>query len=88
MSHMEPFPSFAPGDINLLAKALTLLLNERSRAYELAAEIATAKGESMPNHEDFDLTTILRLSRRCAAYVAIQGERSHAPHPITRKFGT
>ncbi|GAB2921687.1 hypothetical protein GCM10027093_70770 [Paraburkholderia jirisanensis] len=88
MSHIEPTPSFDPGEINLLAKALTLLLNERSRAYELAAEIAAAKGESMPSHEDFDLTTILRLSRRCAAYVAVQGGRKHAPQPVTRKFGT
>jgi len=51
-------------DMDIIARALALLLSERSRCFELAAEIARAKGEPSPNHKDFGLSTILRLSRR------------------------
>jgi hypothetical protein len=59
---------FDSGDISIIANALALFLNERSRAFELAAEVARAKNYSMPNHEDFRLTEILRLSRRFASH--------------------
>jgi hypothetical protein len=51
-------------DMEIIARALALLLSERSRCFELAAEIARAKGEPSPNHRDFGLSSILRLSRR------------------------
>ncbi|WP_152602762.1 hypothetical protein [Caballeronia sordidicola] len=51
-------------DMEIIARALALLLSERSRCFELAAEIARAKGEPSPNHKDFGLSSILRLSRR------------------------
>ena len=59
---------FDANEISIIAKALALLLNERSRAFELAAEIANVKGQASPDHEDFGLTAILRLSRRCDHY--------------------
>jgi len=68
MSKIEDTVLFNANEMNIIAKALALLLNERSRAFELAAEIASEKGQASPDHEDFGLTTILRLSRRCASY--------------------
>ena len=51
-------------DMDMIARALALLLSERSRCFELAAEMARAKGAPSPNHKDFGLSSILRLSRR------------------------
>jgi hypothetical protein len=68
MSKIEETVQFDAYEMSIIAKALALFLNERSRAFELAAEIASGKGQASPDHEDFGLTTILRLSRRCASY--------------------
>lgn len=56
---------FDASDRGIIEKALHVLLQERSRAFELATEIAKSKGNPMPNHEDFGLSAILRLARRC-----------------------
>ena len=68
MSKIEETVQFDAYEMSIIAKALALFLNERSRAFELAVEIASEKGQASPDHEDFGLTTILRLSRRCASY--------------------
>jgi hypothetical protein len=68
MSKIEETVQFDTNEMSIIAKALALLLSERSRAFELAAEVASEKGQASPDHEDFGLTTILRLSRRCASY--------------------
>ncbi|OUL72756.1 hypothetical protein [Paraburkholderia hospita] len=68
MSKIEETEQFDVIEMSLIAKALALLLNERSRAFELAAEIANKKGQASPDYEDFGLTTILRLSRRCSSH--------------------
>jgi hypothetical protein len=66
MSNNEVTLRIDASDVRIISAALELLLGERSRALKLAAEIARGKGEAMPDQEDFGLTTILRLSRRCA----------------------
>jgi hypothetical protein len=66
MSKSEVTLRFDESDVSILSAALELLLDERSRALKLAAHIARGKGEALPNQDDFGLTTILRLARRCA----------------------
>jgi len=50
-------------DCLILADALAVLFKERACALRLAAAIATARGERVPDAHDFGLTQILRLSR-------------------------
>ena len=71
-------------DMDIIARALALLLSERSRCFELAAEIARAKGEPSPNHKDFGLSTILRLSRRFSCLTICSIDSSNRCNPSWR----
>ncbi|CAD6557804.1 hypothetical protein ACFQ3P_30945 [Paraburkholderia sabiae] len=51
-------------DRELLVAALGALLEERSRAFRIAHEVAIAQSRQPPTIEDFDLSGILRLQRR------------------------
>jgi len=75
MSKIDKTQELDASDIDIIARALVLLLNERSRSFELAAEIAGAKGEPAPNYEDFGLSSILRLSRRFTSYASVHASR-------------
>ena len=50
-------------DCIILADSLAVLFKERACALRLAAAIAAARGERVPDAHDFGLTQILRLSR-------------------------
>ena len=50
-------------DRQILGEALAALLRERSNALRIAAKIADAAGERVPNVGDYGLPDILRLSR-------------------------
>ena len=64
-------------------EALELLIRERSNALRIATVVAQARGERVPDVQDFGLDDILRLSRQiaeapCASRFVC---RSEAPHP-------
>lgn len=76
-------------DRDIIARALVLLLNERSRCFEFAAEMAREKGEPTPNSEDFGLSSILRLSRRfsCLSPVHTRQQARSAKRQIVQSPG-
>ena len=47
-----------------LVEALELLMRERSNALRIATAVATARGDRLPDVQDFGLDDILRLSRQ------------------------
>ena len=49
-----------------LVEALELLMRERSNALRIATAVAKARGERVPEVQDFGLDDILRLSRQIA----------------------
>ena len=48
MSKIEETVQFDTNEMSIIAKALALLLSERSRAFELAAEVASEKVRPRP----------------------------------------
>ncbi|MGF6790369.1 hypothetical protein OKW27_004706 [Paraburkholderia sp. 35.1] len=55
--------ALSDADRQVLEDALAALLRERSSALRIAAKVASATGERLPNVGDFGLPDILRLSR-------------------------
>jgi hypothetical protein len=47
-----------------LVEALELLMRERSNALRIATAVTTARGDRLPDVQDFGLDGILRLSRQ------------------------
>jgi hypothetical protein len=47
-----------------LVEALELLMRERSNALRIATAVAKARGDRLPDVQDFGLDDILRLSRQ------------------------
>jgi hypothetical protein len=47
-----------------LVEALELLMRERSNALRIATAVAKARGDRVPDVQDFELADILRLSRQ------------------------
>ncbi|HEY2020317.1 hypothetical protein, partial [Paraburkholderia sp.] len=47
-----------------LVEALELLMRERSNALRIATELAKARGDRVPEVQEFGLDDILRLSRQ------------------------
>lgn len=54
----------SPRERALLVEALELLMRERSNALRIATAVAKARGERVPEVQDFGLDDILRLSRQ------------------------
>ena len=49
-----------------LVEALELLMRERSNALRIATDVAKARGDRVPEVQEFGLDDILRLSRQIA----------------------
>jgi hypothetical protein len=70
-----------------LVEALELLMRERSNALRIAAAVAKARGERVPEVQDFGLDDILRLSRQIADIPLAEPveSRSDASPPVTQR---
>ncbi|WP_179402862.1 hypothetical protein [Burkholderia guangdongensis] len=55
--------ALSAADREIIEQALSALLRERSVAYEIAVNVAIARGLVQPNVFDFGLPDILRLRR-------------------------
>jgi hypothetical protein len=54
----------SPRERAFLVEALELLMHERSNALRIATAVAAARGDRLPDVQDFGLDDILRLSRQ------------------------
>jgi hypothetical protein len=54
----------SPRERAFLVEALKLLMHERSNALRIATAVAAARGDRLPDVQDFGLDDILRLSRQ------------------------
>lgn len=54
----------SPRERAFLVEALELLMRERSNALRIATAVAAARGDRLPDVQDFGLDDILRLSRQ------------------------
>jgi hypothetical protein len=69
-----------------LVEALELLMRERSNALRIATVVAQARGDRVPEVQDFGLDDILRLSRQIAEAPSASCSvcRSETPHPTNQ----
>ncbi|MBY4767602.1 hypothetical protein [Burkholderia ambifaria] len=80
----------------LLDEALSLLIDMRSRALDIAAQVCRRQGGAVPDVHDVQLPAIIDLQRRLAAACALpdatvthSGSRAAVPvlHDIPRRSG-
>ncbi|WP_175729787.1 hypothetical protein [Burkholderia ambifaria] len=80
----------------LLDEALSLLIDVRSRALDIAAQVCRRQGGAVPDVHDFQLPAIIDLQRRFAAACATpdvtaphSGSQASVPvlHGIPRRSG-
>jgi hypothetical protein len=84
-------PNVSSKERAFLVEALELLMRERSNALRIATAVAAARGDRLPDVQDFGLDDILRLSRQLAADGA--GSDPHenwlgAPAPVKTRANT
>ncbi|OUL74191.1 hypothetical protein CA601_42955 [Paraburkholderia hospita] len=60
-----------------LVEALDLLMRERSNALRIATDVAKARGERVPEVQEFGLDDILRLSRQISEVPSAEPRESN-----------
>jgi hypothetical protein len=80
----------SPSDRAFLVEALELLMRERSNALRIATAVAAARGERLPDVQDFALDDILRLSRQLCDSAGVDPHESwlEAPAPVKTSANT
>jgi hypothetical protein len=73
-----------------LVEALELLMRERSNALRIATAVAAARGDRLPDVQDFGLDDILRLSRQLADGAGSDPHENWlgAPAPVKTRANT
>jgi len=67
-----------------LVEALELLMRERSNALRIATDVAKARGDRVPEVQEFGLDDILRLSRQISEVPSAERSESNGT-PLHRR---